>query len=183
LSSVHARLFGSPFRHLYYSGLCLSGWLTGLMVSRAGGSPSDESYARIGSVALLGAAYLNAGISKVAFGGFEWAGGAPIQAVIVAQDGLVPDGLVSAYRSWVVMSPAVVGLFSLSTMIFELAGPLMILGGRTRAIVALGLLSMHLNIYVLTHILYWESMVLLVLLGILPYEETPQPQAAALPML
>src|SRR2546429_612054 len=59
LSSVHARLFGSPWRHLYYSGLCLFGWLMGLMVSRVGGRPSDESYARIGSLALLGAAYLN----------------------------------------------------------------------------------------------------------------------------
>jgi hypothetical protein len=183
LSTVHARLFGSPWRHLYYSGLCLLGWLMGLMASRVGGRPSAESYARLGSLALLGAAYLNAGISKLAFGGFEWTSGAPIQAAVVAQDGLVRDSLVSAYRSWVVMSPAVVGLFSLATVIFELAGPLMMLGGPARAIVALGLLSMHLNIYLLTHILYWQSMVLLILLGLLPYEETSPPQAPALPML
>jgi hypothetical protein len=183
LSTVHAQLFGSPWRHLYYSGLCLFGWLIGLIVSRLGGSPSDESYARIGSLALLGAAYLNAGISKLAFGGFEWASGTPIQAVVVAQDGLVRDGLLSAYRSWVVMSPGVVGLFSFATLTFELAGPLMMLGGRARVIVALGLLGMHLNIYVLTDILYWQSMVLLVLLGILPHEEPPEPRAAALPIL
>ena len=108
--------------------------------------------------------------------------GCAIQAVIVAQDGLVRDSLVSAYRSWVVMSPAVVGLFSFATMIFELAGPLMMLGGRVGVIVALGLLSMHLNIYVLTHILYWQSMVLLILLGVLPHEETPPSRAAPRPI-
>jgi hypothetical protein len=183
LSSVHARLFGSPWRHLYYSGLCLLGWLMGLMVSRTGGRPSDESYARMGSVALLGAAYLNAGISKLAFGGLEWTSGAAIQAVVVAQDGLVRDGLLSAYRAWVAMSPAVVAFFSLATVVFELAGPLMMLGDRVRVIVAIGLLGMHLNIYLLTHILYWESMVLLIVFGVLPNEETPQPRAAAPPML
>jgi len=183
LSSVHAQLFGSPWRHMYYSGLCLFGWLLGLMASRVAERPTDESYALVGSIALLGAAYVNAGISKLAFGGFEWASGAPIQAVIVAQDGLVRDSLVSAYRSWVVMSPAVVGSFSLATMIFELAGPLMILDGPARVIVALGLLGMHLNIYVLTHILYWQSMVLLILLGTLRHEETPPSRAAALPIL
>src|SRR5262249_24591799 len=101
----------------------------------------------------------------------------------VSQDGLVRDSLVSAYRSWVVMSPTVVGLFSLATMIFELAGPLMMLGGAARVIVALGLLSMHLNIYLLTHILYLESIVLLFLLGILPHEDPPDSQAAAVPVL
>ena len=183
LSSVHAQLFGSPWRHMYYTGLCLFGWLLGLMAARVEGRPTDESYAQVGSLALLGAAYLNAGISKLAFGGFEWAWGAPIQAVVVAQDGLVRDSLLSAYRSWIVMSPAVVGFFSLATVIFELAGPLMMLGGRVGVIVALGLLSMHLNIYVLTHILYWQSMVLLVLLGVLPHEERRPSKAAPLPML
>jgi hypothetical protein len=183
LSTVHAHLFGSPWRHMYYSGLCLSGWLIGLVASRVGGNPSDESYARIGSLALVGAAYLNAGISKLAFGGLEWASGVPIQAVIVAQDGLVRDGLLSTYRSWAVMSPAVAASFSLATMIFELAGPLMLLGGPLRPIVALGLLGMHLNIYVLTDILYWQSMVFLIVLGILPYQEAPEPRPAPLPIL
>ena len=163
LSTAHAQLFGSPWRHLYYSGLCLSGWLLGLAVSRRRGLPADESYARIGSTALLGAAYLNAGISKLVYGGWDWVYGLPIQAVVVAQDGLVADSIVSAYRSWVVATPTVAGLFSVATIVFELAAPLMIGGGKTRRCAALGLLAMHLNILVLTHILYWESMVFLVL--------------------
>lgn len=179
LSTVHAQLFGSPWRHLYYSGLCLSGWLLGLAVSRWRGRPTDESYARIGSTALLGAAYLNAGISKLAFGGWDWALGLPIQAVVVAQDGMVADSIVSTYRSWVVASPTVAGLCSSATILFELLGPLLIGGLPLRVCVALGLLAMHLNILILTHILYWESMVFLVLFGLLARSEAVRESAAA----
>ena len=168
LSTAHAQLFGSPWRHLYYSGLCLSGWLAGLAVSRWRGLPTDESYARVGSTALLGAAYFNAGISKLVFGGWDWVWGLPIRAVVVAQDGLVADSAISVYRSWVVATPMVAGLFSVATLVCELAGPLMIGEGKTRRGAALGLLAMHLNILVLTHILYWEAMVFLVLFGLLP---------------
>lgn len=166
LSTVHAQLFGSPWRHLYYSGLCLSGWLLGLVVSRRRGAAADESYARIGSIALLGAAYLNAGVSKIVYGGVDWLSGTPIQAVIIGQDGLVADGVLSTYRSWVVMAPAVASLFSVATLGFELAGPLMLVGRRTLLCVALGLFAMHANIYVLTGILYWQSMVFLLLFGL-----------------
>ena len=75
LSTAHAGLFGSPWRHLFYSGLCLSGWLLGLVVSRSRGAPQDESYARVGSIALLGAAYFNAGLSKLVYGGHRRIGG------------------------------------------------------------------------------------------------------------
>jgi hypothetical protein len=165
LSTAHTQLYGSPWRHLFYSGLCLAGWLLGLAVRRRHGEASDESYARVGSIALLGAAYFNAGISKIAFGGFDWVSGLPIQAVIVAQDGLVADSALSAYRVWVVMTPAVAALFSVLTVVFELAAPLMIAGRRMRLCVAFGLLAMHFNIYLLTPILYWESMALLLLFG------------------
>jgi hypothetical protein len=120
----------------------------------------------MGSIAFLGAAYFNAGISKVVFGGFEWLSGVPIQAAIVAQDGLVADSVVSAYRIWVVNTPVVAALFSVLTVGFELGGPLMIAGRRIRFGVVVGLLGMHLNLYVLTPILYWEAMVLLVLFGL-----------------
>ncbi len=176
LSSVHAQLFGSPWRHLFYSGLCLSGWLLGLAVGRARGTPTDESFARTGSLALLGAAYLNAGISKAVYGGTEWISGIPIQAVVIGQDGLVADSLLSAYRSWVATTPAVAQLFAVATLGFELAGPLVIAGGRTRLCIALGLLAMHANIYLLTHILYWESMVFLLVFG-LSADGTPTPSA------
>jgi hypothetical protein len=181
LSTAHAQLFGSPWRHLYYSGVCLSGWLLGLAVSRSQGAPADESYARVGSIALLGAAYLNAGISKFAYGGFDWISGVPIQAVIVGQDGLVADGIASVYRSWVVATPAAAALFSAATVCCELAGPLMLVGRRTRLCVAGGLFAMHANIFVLTHILYWQAMVFLVLFGVSsdPPSSGTMPEAAA----
>ncbi len=87
--------------------------------------------------------------------------GLPIQAVVVGQDSLVADSILSSYRTWVAETPAAASLFAIATVGFELAGPLMIAGRKTRLCVALGLLAMHANIYVLTRILYWESMVLL----------------------
>lgn len=166
LSTAHAELFGSPWRHLFYSGLCLSGWLVGLLYSRRRGVPTDEWFARTGAIALLSAAYLNAGISKLVYGGGEWVSALPIQSVVVGQDGLVADGIASMYRTWVVTTPVAAIAFSVATVAFELAAPLMLLGARARLIVAAGLFAMHTNIYVLTDILYWESMVVLALFGL-----------------
>jgi hypothetical protein len=175
LSTVHTQLFGSPWRHLFFSGLCLGGWLVGLAVRRARGAAADESLARTGSIAMLGAAYLSSGISKFVFGGGEWLSGLPVQAAVIGQQGMVPDGLASIYRSWVVTSPNAASVHAWATTGLELAGPLMLLGRRTRLCVALGLSSMHASIYVLTmHILYWESIVLLLSFGL-----TPDPPAAA----
>src|SRR5262249_37916245 len=111
--------------------------------------------------------YLNAGISKLVYGGFDWLSGTPIQAVVIGQDGMVADSIISVYRSWVVNTPAVASFFSIATLGFELAAPLMLLGRRMRVFVALGLFVMHANIYVLTDILYWEAMVFLMDFGVL----------------
>ncbi|HSP99221.1 MAG TPA: hypothetical protein VL049_18520, partial [Candidatus Dormibacteraeota bacterium] len=180
-STAHTELFGSPWRHLFFSGVCLSGWLLGLAASRWRAEPEDESFARTGSVALLGAAYLNAGISKLAFSGLDWMSGAPIQAIIVAQEGLVGGGVLGAYRQWVVSAPTLAAFFSIATVLFELAGPLLLAGPRLRALVALGLLGMHLNIFLLTNILYWEALVMLILFGLWPAaaEARAAPRAAS----
>src|SRR5262249_46229189 len=82
-STAPAQRFGPPLSPLYFSGLCLLGWLVGLAVSRRRGLVTDESDAHVASLALLGAAYLNAGISKVVYGGADWLSGVSIQAVIV----------------------------------------------------------------------------------------------------
>jgi hypothetical protein len=169
LSSVHAQLFGSPWRHLYYSGLCLAGWIAGQVVARRRGAPADESYARTGALALLGAAYLNAGMSKVVFGSTDWATNLPIQATIIGQDGLVPGGILAAYRLVVVQTPALAAALSLLTVAFELAGPLMLVGRRAQWLIAGGLLAMHVNILLLTgEILYWEAMLLLAVFALVP---------------
>jgi hypothetical protein len=178
LSTAHAQLFGSPWRHLFYSGLCLSGWLLGLALARLRGAPGDESYARIGSLALLSAAYLNAGISKLVYGGFDWLSGLPIQEVVVGQDGLVPGGILSVYRIWVATHPAVASLCSVATVGLELAAPLMLAGRTTRTVVALGLFAMHANIYLLSDILYWQSIVFLLLFGLSPDPPGAEPAPA-----
>ena len=160
LSTAHTQILGSPWRHLFFSGLCLAGWLLGLIVARYRGAPADESYARTGGMALLGAAYLSSGISKIVYGGWAWTSGLPVQSAIVGQSGLIGEGIAGRYRFWVATRPLLASIFSTATVAFELAGPLMLVGRKTRLFVALGLIGMHANIYLLTeHILYWESMV------------------------
>jgi hypothetical protein len=176
LGTVHGQLYGSPWRHLFFSGLCLAGWLLGLAASRRRGAPGDESYAAVGSLALLGAAYLSSAISKVVFGGPGWMTGHPIQVIVVGQDGLVNDSVLSGYRAWVASTPAVAAALSLATMIFEGAGPLMLFGATLRRLVAAGLIAMHLNIYLVTDIVYWESMVLLAAFGL--FGSPPSPRSA-----
>lgn len=184
LSSAHTQLFGSPWRHLFFSGLCLLGWIAGLVLARVDGRGSDESYAATGARALLGSAYLSAALSKLLYGGTGWADGTTIQASVINQTGLVADTWLDAYRSWVAFSPTVAAALAVGTMVVEAAGPALLGPRRIRALTAFGLWSMHFNIFLLTGILYWESMVLLVLFGLPlgePGERAPQaPRAAAL---
>lgn len=177
-STAHTALFGSPWRHTFFSGVCLAGWLLGLAVARRRGAAHDESWARTGSVALLGAAYCNAGISKLVYGGVEWLWGATIQSIVVAQVGLVGGGLRGAYREFVVSMPWLAAAFSIATVLLELGGPLMLGGARLRGLIALGLLGMHANIFLLTDILYWEAMVFLALFGLWPEMPAPAPSPA-----
>jgi hypothetical protein len=156
----------------------LTGWLIGLAARRHQGAPADESWARIGCTALLGATYFNSGISKVVYGGLTWISGLPVQYAIVAQSGMVTGDLASPYRSWLVATPVAASILSTATVAFELAGPLMLVGRRVRLCVALGLVGMHTNIYFLTtHILYWESMVLLLAVARSPDPASPESPA------
>ncbi|WP_266218977.1 hypothetical protein [Paraliomyxa miuraensis] len=183
LSSAHTQLFGSPWRHMFFSGLCLLGWLAGLVLTRVDDRRRDESYAVTGARALLGSAYLSAALSKLLYGGLGWADGTAIQASVINQTGLVADTWLNAYRSGVAFSPTLAAAFAVGTMVVEAAGPALLGPKRIRALAALGLLVMHFNIFVLTGILYWESMVLLVLFG-LPLEgplEEPAERAPRAP--
>lgn len=166
LSSGHTQLFGSPWRHMFFSGLCLLGWLVGLGLARRNDRRDDESYAVTGTRALLGAAYLSAGLSKLVYGGAGWANGVSIQASVINQTGLVADTWLNAYRVWVAFSPSLAVALAVGTIVVECAGPALLGPRRIRALAAFGLVAMHFNIFLLTGILYWESMTLLVLFGL-----------------
>ncbi len=173
LSTAHAQLFGSPWRHMFFSGACLLGWLAG--ATAGAGTPAARRYARAGALALLGAAYTNAGISKLAYSGAKWLNGVAVQGSVIGQDGLVADSILSAYRTWTVTTPAVAIISSAATVAFELAGPLMLFGGTLGRFVAAGLIAMHCNIYLLTtYIFYWQSVVLLAAFGLWNSDSLPQ---------
>jgi hypothetical protein len=183
LSTAHAHLVGSPWRHLFFSGICLTGWLLGLAVTRRAGAPHDESYAYTGALALLGTAYLSSGISKVVYGGAIWLTGFPIQALVVGQNGLPDDSAVTALRLAIVTTPAIAAVFSILTVVFELSGPLLLAGRRWRRAVAFGLIGMHTTIFLLTPVLYWESTVLLFAFAVAPDPPSPGDLPQPLPAL
>jgi hypothetical protein len=68
-----------------------------------------------------------------------------------------------------------------ATVVLELAAPLMLARRTARTVVALGLFAMHANIYLLTDILYWESIIFLLLFPLSPdppkAESVPAPAA------
>ena len=161
---------GTPPRNLYFSGLCLFGWLCGLAVKR-----DDESLAASGAIGLLGAAYCSAGLSKLAYSGPLWLSGVPVQAVVVSQDGLVNDGALGAIRVFVAESPGLSGVLATLAVALELAGPALLTFSWPRAVVATGLIAMHCAILALGGIAYISPMVLL-----LAVMATPPPLSAAL---
>lgn len=188
LSHTHAALEGGPWRHLFFSGTCLFGWTLGAIVARRRGAPEDESLARVGAIATLGAAYASAGISKLVYGGgAAWLEGQTLRYTVIAQEGLVGDGPLRSLRELVVGVPLIATVLAVATVGFELAGPAMLVGPRTRALVASGLVSMHFVIFLLTGIPYVEAVFLLVLFALPmrpgtepPPEWGPSPRAAAI---
>lgn len=165
LSHAHAALDGSPWRHLYYSGLCLLGWLVGAAYARARARGDEPRHAIAGATALLGAAYFSAGLSKLVFSGPDWLAGETLRHAVVAQDGLVGAGTLHALRVAVVERPGVAAALATATVAVELAGAALLAGPRVRAAAAAGLVAMHAAIFVLTGIAYVESVALLVLFG------------------
>jgi hypothetical protein len=174
-NTAHTQLLGTPSRNFFYSGACLSGWMLGLAAARRRGAPEDESYALTGAVALLGAVYLNAGLSKLVFGGIGWVRGVSLQSLIIGLDNADP-GFLGALHARILGSPAAIFFFSTAAVGLELSGPLMLAGPRVRRFVAFGLLVMHASIFLLTRIGYWEALVFL--LAFVVFAGEPSPDAA-----
>ena len=151
---------------------CMHDGLAHRLAARRRRGAADEAWARIGCTALLGATYFNSGISKLVYGGSTWLSGLPVQAAIVGQSGMVTrDSPTPTDHGWWRPRSGEPPLHA--TVAFELSGPLMLVGRRLRLCVALGLVAMHANIYFLTmHILYWQSMVLLLAVALSP-DPTP----------
>jgi hypothetical protein len=181
LSHVHAALFGSPWRHLYFSGACLLGWLAGIVFARVRGAPEDERYARVGAIAVLGAAYFSSGLSKLVYGGLAWANGLTLRHAIITQDGLLGAGWLPSLRLEIVESPVIGAILGTLTIAFELGGAAFLVGPRVRTVIALGIVGMHTSILVLTGILYAESMVLLLAFGLPFVKDDPARDIAPLP--
>ncbi len=160
LATAFAEVAGGPARNLYFSGVTMLGWIIGILYHRA-----DERFAHAGATALLGAAYLSAGISKLAYSGMPWLDGVQIQAIVLSQDGLVPDGVLAALRTALVSAPKITLALTLATVALELSGPLLLGGRKVRRVVAFGLVGMHTCIFLLGGISYVSAVVLLLVVA------------------
>jgi hypothetical protein len=162
LSSIHGVLFGSPQRDKFFVGLVLLGWLGGLVYGRKEKGEIRESYAYVGGVALLGAAYVCSGLSKLVYGGIEWLTGVSVRTMVVAQTGLVETlPILGLIRDTIVGYWWVAALVAIATIAAELGGVFFVFSRRSRVVAAFTLICMHLVIYVFTGIGYVASVVLL----------------------
>lgn len=169
LVEAHAALVGGPHRIFFAAGAALFGWSLGLVMARAAGErrgAAAERWAEFGAAGALAATYVGAVTSKVAASGLGWIDGDGLRAVILAQRGLGGGSPLDAYAALVVQSPAIATVFAAATMLFQAAAIAFPWSPRGRAWTGAGLLLFHLNVWLLTPILFPQAMALVLALAL-----------------
>ncbi len=166
LNESLAALVGGPMRFLYFGGACLLGWTVGYAASRAAtqvGVPArDERVAERTTLAVLAAAYVNAAVSKIGESGFHWFEPRHLQFVVLGHHNFADESWVGRFAHLVVGSDTLAAALSGATLVIQLGAPLLLVGMRSRFAWSLLLLGFHLNVLLLAHILFLQSMLLLV---------------------
>lgn len=162
-------------RRFFHSGSALIGWLFGLLVARLiaraqndEGTPSpsrSERLAELGAAATLGATYLGSAISKLAHGGLAWLSGDALRSALLSQHRNGVFWLLDRYAGWVGGSATVASTLAVLTVISEAGMVFYAFGVRPRKLAATLIIGMHLNILLLTGILYGMSIFLVALFG------------------
>lgn len=162
-------------RRFFHSGSALIGWLFGLLIARLvaraqnreGSLPPSESerFAELGTAATLGATYLGSAISKLSNGGLAWLGGGALRSALLCQHRNGVFWLLDHYADWVGGSATVASAFAVLTVLSEASMVFYAFGIRPRKLTATLILGMHLNILLLTGILYGMSIFLVALFG------------------
>ncbi|APR79813.1 Hypothetical protein A7982_05160 [Minicystis rosea] len=166
LCETHAALIEGPMRIFFATGATLVGWLAGLGYARLLGHRRDdgesERLAEMGAVAALCATYAGAIISKLWVAGFSWADAQSLRALIFSQRGILERSPFDVYALTVASQPSLAWALAAFTMVIQLGALIYPLSRRTRAICGTLLLGFHINVWMLTPILFTESMILLV---------------------
>lgn len=169
LVEAHAALVGGPHRVFFATGAGLFGWSLGLVMARAAGErrgAAAERWAEFGAAGALAATYVGAVASKVAAAGLGWIDGDGLRAVILAQRGLGGGSPLDAYAALVVGSRGIATAFAAATMVFQAAAVAFPWSPRGRAWAGAGILLFHLNVWLLTPILFPQAMALVLALAL-----------------
>jgi hypothetical protein len=163
LVEAHAALLGGPMRVFFHTGAALFGWCVGALCT--GEEDTRDAFGRAGATGAIAATYVGAAASKWLAGLDTWLAPGPLQAVVLSQHRVGGGGALDAYARWVGGSPKVaLGLAAL-TLVIQSGAFLLLFGRRLRAVWAALLLAFHLNVWLLTGILFPQAMVLLGVLG------------------
>ena len=116
----------------------------------------DERWAVKLMVALTAATYVLAGIAKLRLAGGAWLGGEQLQTQIAVDNlrkALLGDG-VAPLAGFLLAHPALLTVFSITTLVVELGAPIALLGGRPAQIWALCAWGFHLGVVLAMNILF-----------------------------
>ena len=170
LNEALAVLYEGPMRAFFSSGGVLAGWMAGLLYAKCLGGEARqprraEALAEIGACAALAATYVGSISSKLLRQGFSWADATSLQGMIFSQQRLDRPWLLREYAAlvgshgWIALTLAALTLLAQGSMIFYPWSP------RGRAISGSLVLAFHVNVMLLTPIVFSTPMILLVVLS------------------
>jgi hypothetical protein len=172
LSESHAALVGGPARSFYVVGAVTLGWVFGLAYARgvSSGDPrheaaGEEAFAEIGAVGAFAATYFGAGVSKLVFGGADWADTNHLRAIVVSQHPISDRSVLGTYASAVASHGTLSLAFGLVALVVQLGAVALLVSPFMRKLWTAVILAFHLNTLLLLHIIYLEAVVIAVLFG------------------
>jgi hypothetical protein len=163
LVEAHAALLGGPMRVFFHTGAALFGWCLGALCTSDG--ETRDAFGRAGATGAVAATYLGAAASKWLSGLDTWLAPGPLQAVVLSQHRVGGGSVLDAYARFVGGAPKVALALAAVTLVIQAGAFLMLFGPRLRAAWAALLLGFHVNVWLLTGIVFPQAMVLLLVLG------------------
>jgi hypothetical protein len=179
LVEAHASLVGGPMRVFFHTGAALFGWCLGAICTAD--EEARDGFGRAGVTGTIAATYVGAATSKWLTGVDTWLSPGHLQALVLSQHRVGGDGVLDAYARGVASSSRLALAFAALTLVIQGGAFLMLVGPRLRAVWVSLLLGFHVNVWLLTGIVFPQAMVLLLVLGLPPrarpaVEQRPEPK-------
>jgi hypothetical protein len=171
LEHTQAAFFLGGHQRSYFSGgAALAGWIFGLVfasqmrsrgVARSAFPGEDEMLGEAGAVAGLAATYVDASLSKLMRKGILWIDATTLRSAILTNHDIDDSSPLAALGRFVVENDWVARALSLSTLAIQLGAIVYVLGPRARIVWGTMLLAFHVNVALLTGIVYLKACILL----------------------